>query len=385
MEKIASTTRTLALLVLFAIGLAACGDSGPVTDVPDAITEVSSDGVRTTQINATDDERWVVFDFEDPEAVDLTEDSEGWELAFRRADIRLGPGVEVAVLEDRALDDVHGTPSDEQFIADDGEDYAFNDQGNWYNYNIIRHVLSPKERTYVVRSSEGVLYKLALEGYYDSEERSGFPSFRWSLLHGEGTIAPKECVVEETLAEVLNPQTTIAQASLDVSIDGEDTLLTLDASVGGAVGAPTSSFVYVDLASLRLVELSDVGAAADNSWHVAVKRTEWRTNSGDVGPGQITVSAVEGEPFETASMPEDEAEWREDDLVDDMCMVRELGFGFLETAVGQWYNYDIRTHTVSVKEDPLVYFVRDGGTGATWRFTIETYEAGVYGIRLRAQ
>lgn len=385
MTIIDTTPKTLTLLAALTLGLAACGDSGPVTGVPDATTTLGDDGVFTTQINASDDERWVVFDFEDPKATGLTEDSPGWDLAFRRVDIRAAEGVEVATLRNLTLEEVDGVPTDDQFVSDDGEDYAFSDRGNWYNYNIVRHRLSPKDRTYVVRSSEGTLYKLAITNYYDDEDRSGFPEFRWAVLDGTGTIGPGECVLEEAIAEVINPQTAVADASLETAADGEDTLLTLDVSLGGTVGAATSSYAYIDLNTLQLLELDDIEAATDASWHIAVKRTEWRVNSADSGPGAMEVASVEGTPFASAAMPEASDAWRPDDFMSDECEVQEIGRGFLDTAVGQWYDYDFMTHTVSVKQDPLVYFVRDGATGGAWRFMIETYDAGVYGIRFRAE
>ena len=59
-----------------------------------------------------------------------------------------------------------GWRSDEGDADDDGvPEYALLD---WYDYDYDTHELSPAERRWVVRTTEGAFFELGFESYYDA-------------------------------------------------------------------------------------------------------------------------------------------------------------------------------------------------------------------------
>lgn len=191
---------TILVLVGCAPGLEGEEDDDTGANVPDAVggTDVThmdlGGGVLLTRVDATRDDRWIYLDLHDAlqmEVDDPQVDSE-WELGFRRFEIKLNggvsgaAGVEAAVLEGTEFEEVVDPPTDgyrrdAQDGPDENEDpdYVL---GEWYDYNPMTHVLSPKPQVYVIRTAEGDHFKLALEDYYDDAGTSGFPTFSWSRL-----------------------------------------------------------------------------------------------------------------------------------------------------------------------------------------------------------
>ena len=124
--------------------------------------------------------------------------SSEWDLAFERSSIRVnggdsGPGnVAVAVVE-AAFDDVTEAPKDAEFAADDwvGEDCQYQSIpggepltaiGEWYDYNVMTHELTPKEEVYVVRSHGGDLFKVTIGTWYGGEGVPAIFEVAWAPL-----------------------------------------------------------------------------------------------------------------------------------------------------------------------------------------------------------
>lgn len=163
------------------------------------IETLGRDGdVTTTRVDATSDSEWIYMDLESGAQVtqDAAQDGDAWDIAFQRFQIMVNGGVsgeggvEVAVLES-AFDDVDEAP-ESGFITDapdsdvdenDDPDLAFTagDTG-WYDYDLTTHTLSPRPFTYVVRTVERNVYKLAILDYYDDAGTSGFLTFEWAPL-----------------------------------------------------------------------------------------------------------------------------------------------------------------------------------------------------------
>jgi len=193
----------LALSLLFSIACAGDLDDELGGDVveepqegevgPHTRNEPRDGGGQLTTIDATDEMDWVYFDLETGVELDVEDPvaNTEWDLAFRRFHIATNGGVsgdagsEVAVLSE-AFDAVDETPAD-GFVVDepDGDDdnedpdYAFAD---WYDYNFMTHVLTPKAQTYVVITGAGNAFKVALDHYYDDAGTSGHPRFAWAAL-----------------------------------------------------------------------------------------------------------------------------------------------------------------------------------------------------------
>ncbi len=160
---------------------------------PNASNDPRDGGGQLTTIDATDEEAWIYFDLETGTQVDVEDPmtDPSWDLGFRRFHIATNSGVsgsagsEVAVVED-AFETVTAMPAD-GFLVDEADgddenedpDYAFHE---WYDYNFMTHVLTPKPQTYVVVTGAGNAFKVALEHYYDDAGTSGHPRFAWDTL-----------------------------------------------------------------------------------------------------------------------------------------------------------------------------------------------------------
>jgi hypothetical protein len=148
-------------------------------------------GVVRTTVDASDEQAWVYLDLDSKAA--LAEGVVGWDLGFRRFEIILNggingdEGVELAFIDGVDFETLTELPDDLTWITDaaDGDDenmdpdLAFFD---WYDYDIATHVLTPKDRVYLVRSSDGALFKLQIANYYSEAGSSGFMQFYWAAI-----------------------------------------------------------------------------------------------------------------------------------------------------------------------------------------------------------
>lgn len=160
---------------------------------PNTTNQPREGGGQQTSVDATSETEWVYFDLETGTQLEVANPDEDlqWDLAFQRFHIASNSGIsgsagaEVAILE-QAFDDVTAVPTD-GFIVDDADgddenespDYAFHE---WYDYNFMTHVLTPKAWTYVVVTGSGNAFKVAVEHYYDDAGTSGHPTIIWDAL-----------------------------------------------------------------------------------------------------------------------------------------------------------------------------------------------------------
>ena len=376
--------------------LIACG-GGESSNETFTTTEQSS-GALLTQVNASDDEAWVYVDLDDTEAFLSSEETTVWDLAFRRQLVQVHNEelVAIAILDDIAFDAVDGAPTADKFFNDaskDEDDLAFSQERGWYSYNLLKHKLSPRQpRTYIVRSTEGILYKLSFTGYYDDAGNGGFPTFEWARVDGKKIIAggnTEPCSEEEQLEtskEATGHFDTVSSGTLQLTQDASGVVsATLDASLGGPEQAAKSSYLYLDLVSGKLLDLSDAAARSSTAWQIAIKRSELRANSADSGAGAVFVASQDEGASDLASLsgiPSDieASDWREDDYVDMFCNVETFGLDFIETAFGQWYDYDFENHAVNIEPDRL-YIVQDRNLDRSWAFAIDGFDDGVYTLR----
>ncbi|MET0386182.1 MAG: HmuY family protein [Polyangiales bacterium] len=172
----------------------AADGGGPVELVSGKFTTTREPGVpSTTVVDATVQGEWQRFDLDSGESAEA---DAGWDLGFNRyfvignGGVSGDDGVEVALLKGQAFDDVTSVPSD-GFAADaeDGEDgnteadNTFNGtEVSWYNYDMKTHELTPRDATYVIRSSEGTHFKLRIDDYYDDAGTPAYLRFTWAPL-----------------------------------------------------------------------------------------------------------------------------------------------------------------------------------------------------------
>jgi hypothetical protein len=189
---------------LLLLCLAACGDIQPRPE-PDAGTPdgeppalfrhtVEADGTVTTLVDASDGVAWRALDLDTTGSGDASAQS-GWDLSFQRFHIRTrggvnGPGgVQVALVQ-ASFESITTAPASgyHEDVAD-GEDsdtepdnvFERVEEG-WYSYDLKTHTLTPRDRTYVVRSDEGHYFKLRLLSYYDAAGAPALISFRWKQV-----------------------------------------------------------------------------------------------------------------------------------------------------------------------------------------------------------
>ncbi|WP_434389013.1 HmuY family protein [Melittangium boletus] len=116
-------------------------------------------------------------------------DTNGWDLAFQRFTITTNGGggnptgeVRVAVLTSGDWDGLTTAPA--SGYQQDASETVFNGvQGGWYNYDLVKHQLQPRESLlYVVRSSQGRYFKLKMRSYYDSAGTPARLSFQYQAV-----------------------------------------------------------------------------------------------------------------------------------------------------------------------------------------------------------
>lgn len=153
-----------------------------------------SDGSVITQVDAIEDTEWQQFDLDNAVSAD---DEKAWDIAFSRFKIRTnggvtGPGgVYVAALPEQDFDPLTKAPN-EGFAADraDSDEDTDSDPDNvfnsgdedWYDYNVMRHELSPKDITYVIASTERRFFKLRIDQYYDAAGTPAKMKVHWKQI-----------------------------------------------------------------------------------------------------------------------------------------------------------------------------------------------------------
>ncbi len=189
---------------ILALCLTACGEDIQPEPGPEQPSEneaplpkirhtVQDDGTVNTLVDATDAVQWVALDLDTRELGDFAQPA-AWDVSFQRFHIRTRGGVNgtggvmVAVLPD-AFDTVSTAPdSGYREDAPDGDDSntepdnVFGMEDGWYSYDVSTHTLTPRARTYVVRSDAGRYYKLRMLGYYDTAGTPAMLSFRWKQV-----------------------------------------------------------------------------------------------------------------------------------------------------------------------------------------------------------
>ncbi|MCB9640000.1 MAG: HmuY family protein [Myxococcales bacterium] len=154
-------------------------------------------GIFEVQINSSNPDQWVYYNFGQETEVKPTEPAnkdKTWQLAFRRYFIKSNGGVSgeggvtTLLLRDQNFDNLEKAPSDGYLADETGNNVneprsAFGREGEWYYYDLLKHVLTPRpEFMYVVHTGDGKYYKVQMLKYYDDNGNSGFPRFRYAEL-----------------------------------------------------------------------------------------------------------------------------------------------------------------------------------------------------------
>ena len=134
-------------------------------------------GESTLVVDATSYEEWVYIDLA---FVDVVSGDDDWDLSAQRYEVALNEDVRAQKIEDVAFDDMSVAPADGYLTDEDSDlDYVL---GDWYDYNYVTHVLTPRDHFYVIETAEFEYYKLEFLDYYSDAGVSGFLTLRIAPL-----------------------------------------------------------------------------------------------------------------------------------------------------------------------------------------------------------
>ncbi|HJK98586.1 MAG TPA: HmuY family protein [Polyangiaceae bacterium LLY-WYZ-14_1] len=311
-------------------------------DPPTGEVDVPADAVA---VDASDRETWVYLSVADQAVVEVAdpEESMDWDVAFRRTEVRTnsgtsGPGIGGAREDDSELpfgaiasSTTFGFVADEVFTSarPGAQPTSVNTAlGGWFDYNPMGRVVTPGDRTYLLRTASGDYAKLRV----------------WTWDDGRMDIS-------------LNP--------VDRRIDYPS--VTVDARDG-------DEWVYVSLTGARVLEEAPEDPANDLSWDLAFSRTLIRTNGGTSGVGAGGALLLEGETnivllteLPTEGFAVDE-EFASRPGVDPTSSNR---------ALQDWFDYDGATRTVSPAEVVFAIQTADGDVGA---LQVDGWDDGIYEV-----
>ena len=206
--------RACAALMLASLGTA-CGDDlqptpgpeeeeNPITpqDGANLKHQDNGDGSFTSVVNATDGKVWIGLDLDTGKEVSATEDAV-WDLAFQRYTVKARGGVsgtggvQVAVVPSTTFAALTQAPSS-GYASDaadgpdtgDSPDTVFNAGDGWYSYDLVSHMLTPRDLLYVVRSDSGTYFKVQVQSYYDAAGTPAMMKLHWAKVAAPGGVQP---------------------------------------------------------------------------------------------------------------------------------------------------------------------------------------------------
>lgn len=325
-------------LLLLATGCAE--DLEPTDEGPDAPVigdvEDRGDGTYALTIDASDEEAWVYFHFEQG----VVGETDGWDLALRRFVIDLPDDGLARYAPDATLASVTAAPDDGWVADTDDETRALD---TWYAYDPVNHVLSPTDGVWYVKAAERY-YALRVEGYYDDAGTAGHLALAWT---------PVETPANPPMVDVVEP----GPATVTLTASRDD-----------------------DWTRFSLVEGREVGES--EAWDFALFGVRVQTNGGTSGDGQGGAFVIEAPVLDAVTSVDDGTV-----VADEMLPIPgPPGSGEYSGSpvFGDWYDYNPMSHQVSPKAD-RVYGIRlaDGGFArlritdyADGRVTVESQYAG---------
>lgn len=148
-------------------------------------------GPRRVTIDATDERRWVFFDFSRGAAIDRPGPLE-WDIAFRRFDVTVNGGAgfagegAAADLGETSFDEVPVIPDTGWVTSDAARDSTNRAIDRWYDYGFTSHLLTPRPRVYALRTADGRYAKLRFVSYYCPGAQPGCMTFEY-VYQGDGS------------------------------------------------------------------------------------------------------------------------------------------------------------------------------------------------------
>ena len=194
----------------------ACTVSGLVAPLGRAVFSSNGEGGQKVAINATDNDAWVHLDLTNAKQVapaNPNSDPQGWDLAFKRTDIKLNSGpngtgtVKIwdGLRDNWAMRAAAPPPATNTYHVDEEGKLAFitypprehmsepacgniNGDFGWYYYSAFcddgkgLHHIYPRDVVYVVAGRDGNYWKLRVLDYYNAAGSSGYPSIEFQMV-----------------------------------------------------------------------------------------------------------------------------------------------------------------------------------------------------------
>lgn len=174
------------------------------TEEPEPVPDTAAvvDSTRYT-VDARSKQEWVLFDFNTGEVVDGDFTDTAWDIALQRTKLLTnsgvtnpsGPGGAYDLGEVLLQDAV--PPETAAFSVDvlGGEDDDEPENpaiGGWYNYQFIKHVISVKPNTYLVRTGEDLDVLVQFDSYYCEDEEPACVTFTYRMVPKVESVAPSD-------------------------------------------------------------------------------------------------------------------------------------------------------------------------------------------------
>ena len=166
------------------------------------------------------------------------------------------------------------------------------------------------------------------------------------------------CDEPALLPTAYRPIAMVSTGTVAVTTTAGVTSGTIDATAGGLAGAADNPYIYLNLDTGTRVDLGDVDAFGSSAWHLALKRSSLRINSGDSGPSTVAAAPVAATTLAEVTAPP--SSLATDDWASTACELLTLPGGEPATAMGDWYHYDATTHQLAPKAEVWVLRLPDG-------------------------
>ncbi|MEX2572583.1 MAG: HmuY family protein [Gemmatimonadota bacterium] len=147
-------------------------------------------GPDSVTVDATHPEQWRYFSFAAGTTVDRPGPLE-WDIAFRRFQVMVNGGqgfagsAGVVDLGEQPFESVRAVPTRGYVVNTVRSDTLNAEIGDWYSYSYFTHLLTPRARTFAVRTADGRFAKLQFVGYYCPGATPGCVTFRY-VFQGAG-------------------------------------------------------------------------------------------------------------------------------------------------------------------------------------------------------
>ena len=136
-------------------------------------------GPDTLTVDASESGQWRFVDLDRGRVV-APPDTSPWDLAIRRFHVLASVAiVDAGAIQFDRLARPPGSGYVTNTLATDSSNAAIR---RWYSYSMLSHLLVPRGRLYVVRTSEGRFAKLELISYYCPGPQAGCLTFRYGFI-----------------------------------------------------------------------------------------------------------------------------------------------------------------------------------------------------------